>query len=166
YRWYDPVTGRWPSRDLIEERGGVNLYVFVGNNGVLRFDILGLDWLGQELRSNFLERVDVLVFFSPVLGSIINWIFDEAHLMDFHGDIVGHPEIADKLDLYYRTKCLQKHSGSGEWEAISVDRGDDPGINFNPSLDTSDSAFWLGTPQSVEVLKGTFDCCAIKHSSG
>ncbi|MFI2796194.1 RHS repeat-associated core domain-containing protein, partial [Haloferula sp. A504] len=31
YRWYDPVTGRWPSRDLIEERGGVNLYVFVGN---------------------------------------------------------------------------------------------------------------------------------------
>ncbi len=25
YRYYDPVTGRWPSRDPIEERGGVNL---------------------------------------------------------------------------------------------------------------------------------------------
>jgi RHS repeat-associated protein len=29
YRYYDPVTGRWPSRDPIEERGGDNLYAFV-----------------------------------------------------------------------------------------------------------------------------------------
>jgi RHS repeat-associated protein len=41
YRWYDPVTGRWPSRDPIEERGGVNLYGFVGNDGVYRWDVLG-----------------------------------------------------------------------------------------------------------------------------
>ena len=31
YRYYDPVTGRWPSRDPIGEKGGVNLYGFVGN---------------------------------------------------------------------------------------------------------------------------------------
>jgi uncharacterized protein RhaS with RHS repeats len=42
YRWYDPSTGRWPSRDPIEERGGVNLYGFGGNNGVNQWDILGL----------------------------------------------------------------------------------------------------------------------------
>lgn len=42
YRWYDPVTGRWPSRDPIEERGGVNLYGFVGNDGVNGLDVLGL----------------------------------------------------------------------------------------------------------------------------
>ena len=30
YRYYDPLTGRWPSRDPIEEEGGVNLYGFVG----------------------------------------------------------------------------------------------------------------------------------------
>jgi RHS repeat-associated protein len=41
YRYYDPVTGRWPSRDPIEERGGLNLYGFVGNNGLSDFDILG-----------------------------------------------------------------------------------------------------------------------------
>jgi hypothetical protein len=23
YRWYDPLTGRWPSRDPIEEEGGM-----------------------------------------------------------------------------------------------------------------------------------------------
>ena len=42
YRYYDPATGRWPSRDSIGEKGGVNLYGFVGNDGVNNFDILGL----------------------------------------------------------------------------------------------------------------------------
>jgi RHS repeat-associated protein len=41
YRYYDPVTGRWPSRDPIGEEGGVNLYAFVGNNGVNHWDYLG-----------------------------------------------------------------------------------------------------------------------------
>jgi RHS repeat-associated protein len=42
YRWYDPLTGRWPSRDPIEEMGGINLYGFVGNSGVNDLDINGL----------------------------------------------------------------------------------------------------------------------------
>jgi uncharacterized protein RhaS with RHS repeats len=42
YRHYDPQTGRWPSRDPIAERGGVNLYGFVGNDGVNAWDLLGL----------------------------------------------------------------------------------------------------------------------------
>jgi RHS repeat-associated protein len=42
YRWYDPLTGRWPSRDPIEEDGGVNLYGFVGNDGIGRSDFKGL----------------------------------------------------------------------------------------------------------------------------
>jgi RHS repeat-associated protein len=41
YRYYDPVTGSWPSRDPIEERGGINLYGFVGNDPVRKWDILG-----------------------------------------------------------------------------------------------------------------------------
>jgi RHS repeat-associated protein len=41
YRWYDPLTGRWPSRDPIGERGGVNLYAFVGNDGLNKTDYLG-----------------------------------------------------------------------------------------------------------------------------
>ena len=42
YRYYDPNTGRWLSRDPIEEEGGENLYGFNGNNGVNILDILGL----------------------------------------------------------------------------------------------------------------------------
>jgi RHS repeat-associated protein len=42
YRYYDPTTGRWPSRDPIEEEGGINLYSFVGNDGVNGWDFLGM----------------------------------------------------------------------------------------------------------------------------
>ena len=42
YRYYDPSTGRWPSRDPIGEDGGMNLYAFVGNDGVYRCDFIGL----------------------------------------------------------------------------------------------------------------------------
>jgi hypothetical protein len=35
------MTGRWPSRDPIEERGGVNLYGFTGNSSINFIDILG-----------------------------------------------------------------------------------------------------------------------------
>ena len=48
YRYYDPKTGRWPSRDPIEEKGGVNLYAFVGNNSVSRWDRLGQLALDQN----------------------------------------------------------------------------------------------------------------------
>ncbi|MCP5535580.1 MAG: hypothetical protein H7A51_05000 [Akkermansiaceae bacterium] len=45
YRYYDPTTGRWPSRDPIREAGGPNLYGFVGNCVVNKFDYLGLESL-------------------------------------------------------------------------------------------------------------------------
>ncbi|MBR5621764.1 MAG: RHS repeat-associated core domain-containing protein, partial [Opitutales bacterium] len=41
YRHYSPSLGRFLSRDPIEEQGGLNLYAFVGNNGVCYFDLLG-----------------------------------------------------------------------------------------------------------------------------
>jgi uncharacterized protein RhaS with RHS repeats len=41
YRYYDPVTGRWLSRDPIEELGGVNLYEFVGNEPIHWIDTDG-----------------------------------------------------------------------------------------------------------------------------
>lgn len=45
YRYYNPSTGRWLSRDPIAERGGANLYGFVDNNPENRFDALGLQAL-------------------------------------------------------------------------------------------------------------------------
>ena len=42
YRYYDPVTGRWPSKDPFEERGGTNLYAILENDLLSAVDVLGL----------------------------------------------------------------------------------------------------------------------------
>ena len=43
YRFYSPVWQRWMNRDPIEEWGGLNLYVFVGNDSINFIDLFGLD---------------------------------------------------------------------------------------------------------------------------
>lgn len=41
-RFYDPKNGRFVGRDPVEEKGGFNLYGFLGNNPVNRWDYLGM----------------------------------------------------------------------------------------------------------------------------
>jgi RHS repeat-associated protein len=48
YRYYDPVTGRWPSRDPIGEMGGLNLYTAGANGPVNNVDVLG-GWVLQAM---------------------------------------------------------------------------------------------------------------------
>jgi RHS repeat-associated protein len=42
YRYYSPGTGRWLNADPLGEDGGLNLYGFIGNNGINGVDALGL----------------------------------------------------------------------------------------------------------------------------
>ena len=51
YRYYDPVTGRWPSKDPIGERGGYNVYGFIQNSGPNQIDYLGL-YISPYIPSN------------------------------------------------------------------------------------------------------------------
>ena len=61
YRFYNPSTGRWLSRDPIGECGGKNLYLLGFNHPTYGVDPLGLDWL-QNL-ANFMGGVgDSLTF--------------------------------------------------------------------------------------------------------
>ena len=43
HRFYSPRIARWLTRDPIEERGGLNLYAYCGNNAVKWIDPLGLE---------------------------------------------------------------------------------------------------------------------------
>jgi len=53
YRYYDPVKGRWPSRDPITEKGGLNLHGFLENDAVGFWDLLGLLPRCQDCESEF-----------------------------------------------------------------------------------------------------------------
>ncbi len=55
YRFYNPDLGRWVNRDPIGERGGVNVYGFVGNEPVTGIDYLGLfrtEWRTVDIRED------------------------------------------------------------------------------------------------------------------
>jgi RHS repeat-associated protein len=49
YRYYNPSTGSWPNRDLIGELGGHNLYGFVSNDALSKWDRLGLCTCGPDV---------------------------------------------------------------------------------------------------------------------
>ena len=51
YRHYEPLMGRWLSRDPLFEQGGVNVYAMVANASSARNDSLGLGWSGDITQS-------------------------------------------------------------------------------------------------------------------
>jgi RHS repeat-associated protein len=59
YRFYDPVTGRWPSRDPIEEEGGANVYSYLFNDPWNWFEYLGLEPEKPELVTPKTKAPDV-----------------------------------------------------------------------------------------------------------
>jgi RHS repeat-associated protein len=54
YRFYEPELVRFLNRDPIEERGGLSLYGFVGNDPLDRWDYLGMmGWRGPASEDGF-----------------------------------------------------------------------------------------------------------------
>jgi RHS repeat-associated protein len=71
YRYYDSMNGRWPSRDPIEEKGGANLYKFLGNNALSKWDYLGQAWY-DDIVNYFKEIPDATrVCYGDTAGDII-----------------------------------------------------------------------------------------------
>jgi uncharacterized protein RhaS with RHS repeats len=119
YRVYDPQTGRWLSKDPIEEEGGFNLYAYVGGDPLNYIDPLGLFHIyGHRIRGG--ENANTIRF-SLTFNSQRRYIASEAvkssvktgsrpvtfalrqalkHVPSF---AVGDRDIADKLD---RLKCV------------------------------------------------------------
>ncbi|MBQ7251763.1 MAG: hypothetical protein IJS32_04090 [Kiritimatiellae bacterium] len=71
YRYYAPRLGRWMTRDPIEEKGGINVYSFLGNASADRFDTLGLAWKIQrtgKLQAIATVDCDTLNTLAPMTG--------------------------------------------------------------------------------------------------
>ena len=71
-RPYSPSTGRWLSRDPIEEEGGENLYIFCGNDSLNNWDLLGEKWkverTGGARASALTERDDRVADLASLVG--------------------------------------------------------------------------------------------------
>lgn len=70
YRYYDPVTGRWPSRDPIGVRGGMNLYGMVGNKSVNNVDLLGREVAVSRSSNGGVETTVISI--TAVIGDLSN----------------------------------------------------------------------------------------------
>ena len=68
YRFYDPNTQKWLNRDPILERGGMNLYRFIGNNSINGVDFYGLA-PNQEGTCNA-QHVEDFLRENPNLGDL------------------------------------------------------------------------------------------------
>jgi len=81
YRFYVPLLGRWVNRDPIGERGGMNLYGFVGNDGMnfldafgrekhtLRYDLTADDNLSRRI-IGFVRDINKVTSFAEILDDV------------------------------------------------------------------------------------------------
>jgi RHS repeat-associated protein len=73
YRYYDPLTGRWPSRDPIGENGGQNLYSYANNDGIINIDRLGLQIARpstDQLKAECRKKIPSIIEKSEKIGEI------------------------------------------------------------------------------------------------
>jgi RHS repeat-associated protein len=114
YRYYDPVTGRWPSRDPIGEAGGINLYGFVRNKGVSRIDILGLLRFSNDDPHMVPGQDPLSVDEVPKIKECEIWIY-VSHLSDVAGGVLTGKIFGDlkndqtikSLDLRSKNPCAR-----------------------------------------------------------
>jgi RHS repeat-associated protein len=76
FRYYNPSTGRWPSRDPIGERGGLNLYGMVRNNTISTIDLNGLYATTTDLGGGG-SGVEVDLHFTPNSVSGMPWAWED-----------------------------------------------------------------------------------------
>ena len=113
YRYYDPLTGRWPSRDPIEEEGGVNLYGFVKNDPIKDYDYLGFCTKGESrIDSESMKPVSAADSEDPDkaitsgAGKFLNWLLK---LIAGAGDR-ARPPVPNALDGGWGWEATVKYS--------------------------------------------------------
>ena len=112
YRWYDAGTGRWVNRDPIEESGGVNLYGFVGNDGVGMVDLLGLETICTPYNYRFQPGGD---------WDLVNAIADTIKGSSWMGSVVGAllARWEAQVTVDCKCACYRNHNGTSEITDLS-----------------------------------------------
>jgi RHS repeat-associated protein len=70
-RYYNPGPGRWLGRDPLGEKGGINLYCFVGNGPYTNYDSFGLEECTQDNCHRIAVKHEIGAYFGfGISGSI------------------------------------------------------------------------------------------------
>ena len=113
-RWYDPVSGRWLSKDPIGIEGGANQYMFVGNNPVNFLDPLGFwgVWFGDLKLGN---DKPLLVFNRDSLDDLEKGSFATIDgLIPFADPFEGaYADSCGEIDASFRASRLLAKAGRG-----------------------------------------------------
>lgn len=135
-RYYSPSQGRFLGRDPAKEKGGLNLYGFVGNNSVNLWDILGMN--SPVVMAPFVVKEKKLVYTEvPIPGTEgFEVVWEEADDDDSSTD--SPPAAPNKPDLSKLPGCSELKKGLADG-------------TYKPKL-TSESFI----PQKEVSLPGTF----------
>ena len=137
HRFYDPKNGRFINKDPIEESGGLNLYGFCGNDGVNKWDYLGMD----PLPSDWATRTGYMFSGSPdpswtfidgTMGVYWDSVSQTRHTQQLSGDEAysnddGGPSVVvedsnqhvDEINAKFEDMAEQ---GAAAWAARDADK--------------------------------------------
>jgi RHS repeat-associated protein len=115
FRYYNAATGRWLSRDPIEEQGGSNLYSFVLNRTSGSVDFLGLSAKTVPPEGNYFLRN-----------------LAEVDYNEFQAALAGAPSSAAGFEVEYKPSdtCPCKKEEIKLVQAVRVGRLGLPGIDY------------------------------------
>lgn len=144
YRFYDPKTGKWPSRDPMEEAGGVNLYAFVRNRAIDSIDVLGClmytevdnEGYRNKIREGLQDIAGGSLCWSQV-GTQKKWdlLICRKGSGKFWKDLT--PAFTDSISIkYVRTEMTNNAEGSWIKGELSINENVD--VNL-PELDSPES---------------------------
>ena len=157
----------WPSRDPIEERGGVNLYGFVGNNGINKIDFLGQLGLADSIWDYWLARNRPGALNFPVT----------LLLTDMWNELDGYT-YGDRMDSY--RKHVEEALSTGVisvnkqgWQKVEINSPIDPTARWNIIFAVTrstpfnlwdqsffqDIGFWLNMPNPGVSFSGSYEAC-------
>lgn len=111
YRFYNPQTGRWASRDPKEEGGGILLYMFCANNPGGYIDPLGLSWILKAnqndeyaiaIADGSSSLTDLATMMALDVGQVMKWARKNVNGMKF----VSASELKSACELYVPNRIL------------------------------------------------------------